>query len=135
MGRYSLLAIGLALAITVAACTDEPAPSAKGTPAVGGSASEEETQEAKPAPETKAGVVPDLIGATLKDSKKAVKDAGFKVGDVRTVALFGDVTDDQLVCEQGEAPGASPRKGAEISMRVDSACSEEQLQVSVDAEE
>jgi len=135
MRTYSLLAIGLAFVLTVAACTDEPAPSAKGTRAVGGSASDEEAQEAKPAPETQAGVVPDLIGVTLKDSKKAVKDAGFKVGDVRTIALFGDVTDDQLVCVQGEDPGSSPPKGAEVTMRVDTACSETQLQASADSEE
>ena len=130
MRRYSALTIGLVFAIAVAACSDDPAPSAKGTPVVGGGSSEEQAQEAKPAPSTKAGVVPDLVGVTLKDSEKALKDAGFKVGDVRTVALFGDVSNDQLVCVQGEKSGSAPPKGTEVTLRVDIACSEGQAEES-----
>jgi PASTA domain len=119
--RSSLLLIAvLALAAVVVACTDTPAPTSKGNRAVG--VEIEEAGEAKPAPETKAGVVPDLLGVSVGDSRDAIAAAGFEVGTVDTVGLFGTVANNWLVCEQLPQPGAQPQRGSPVDLTADRQC-------------
>lgn len=120
MQRYAPALIALALAITVVACTDTPAPSSKGNRAVGGEV--QEVAESKPAPETEAGVVPDLIEVTLADSKKALADAGFETVRAETASTFGTVDDDLLVCVQDPKAGSSLPRDTRITLVVDRSC-------------
>ena len=118
--RYAPLVAVVVFTILVAACTDTPAPTSKGTRAVGGEV--QEAGEAKPAPETEKGVVPDLIGVSVGDAKTAVSEAGFETGNVDTVGLFGTVADDWLVCTQKPEAGASPGRGTKVHLTADREC-------------
>jgi hypothetical protein len=120
MRRYVAVALALVFVLAVVACTDTPAPTSKGTRAIGAEA--EEAQEAKPAPATEAGVVPKLIGVSLGDAKKAIADAGFTVGTIDTLGLFGTPTNSWVICEQQPAGGQSPAEGAEVALTADRNC-------------
>ena len=119
MRRYAPALIALALASTVAACTDTPAPSSKGT-AVGAEA--QEVAGSNPAPETEAGVVPDLLEVTLADSRKALADAGFETVRAETASQFGTVDNALLVCIQDPEAGTSPPRDTRITLTVDRSC-------------
>lgn len=118
--RYGPLVVALALMVVFVACSDSPAPTSKGTRAVGGEV--QEAGEAKPPPETQKGVVPDLIGVSVGDAKKALGDAGFKTARVETVSLFGTAADDWLVCIQKPEAGASPGNGTKVHLTADRQC-------------
>jgi hypothetical protein len=120
MRRYVAVALALVFVLAVVACTDTPAPTSKGTRAIGAEAAE--VDEAKPAPETEAGVVPKLIGVSLGDSKKALVAAGFKVGTVDTLGLFGTPTNEWVVCEQQPVGGQSPGEGTSVDLTADRNC-------------
>jgi hypothetical protein len=120
MGRYAAVVLALVFMVTVAACTDTPAPTSKGTRAIG--AEEQEAQEAKAAPKTEKGVVPKLVGVSVGDAKKAIADAGFTVGAVDTLGLFGTPTNAWVVCEQEPAGGQSPAEGATVTLTADRNC-------------
>jgi hypothetical protein len=120
MGRYAAVALALVFMVTVVACTDTPAPTSKGTRAIGAEA--EEAQEAKPPPKTEEGVVPKLVGVSLGDAKKAVVAAGFTVGTIDTLGLFGTPANNWVVCEQLPVGGQSPGEGAEVDLTADRSC-------------
>lgn len=122
MRRYAAVGVALAFAVAVTACTDTPAPSQKGNRAVG--VEVQEAEEARPAPETEPGVVPELVGVSVGDAEKAIVDAGFKTGTVDTLGLFGTPENNWLVCEQQPAGGASPREGTEVDLTADRSCSD-----------
>jgi hypothetical protein len=119
MGKLVALIAVIAVGVT-AACSDAPAPSAKGTRAVGGET--QEIGEARPAPNTERGVVPDLTEVTVADSRKALADAGFETGQVETTALFGTVGGALLVCSQSPQAGATPRRGTKVNLVADRQC-------------
>ena len=116
--RRAAAGVVVALAIMTVACEDVPAPTSKGNRAVGGEV--QEAEKAKAAPTTQEGVVPKLIGVSVGDAKKAIVAAGFKMGEIDTVGLFGTPTNSWLVCEQVPAGGASPEKGTAIDLTADS---------------
>lgn len=116
----SLLALVALGAIVGAACSDVPAPSSKGNRAIG--IEEQDIAEAKPPPEVEKGVVPDLVGVSVADSKDAIEQAGFKVGELDTTGLFGTVSNDMVVCEQDPAPGSGVKKGGKIGLIADRQC-------------
>jgi PASTA domain len=120
MRRYAAVGLALVFVLTVVACTDTPAPTSKGNRAVGVEA--EEADEAKPAPDTEKGIVPKLIGVSVGDAKQAIADAGFTVGAVETLGLFGTPTNTWVVCEQQPVGGQSPREGAKVDLTADRAC-------------
>jgi hypothetical protein len=120
MRSHAVAGLALVFTAVVVACSDVPAPTSKGNRAVG--AEQEETQEGKPAPKTQKGVVPKLIGVTVGDSKKAIVAAGFKVGTVETLGLFGTPTNSWIVCEQLPVGGQSPGEGAEVNLTADRSC-------------
>lgn len=115
--RLGLLVI--AVGVLTVACTDTPAPTSKGT-AVG--AEVEEVGEARAVGETKAGVVPDLVGVTVADSRKALEKAGFKSGEVEGQGLFATPEPNWLVCSQDPAAGQSPPKGTTVDLVADRQC-------------
>ena len=118
MRRHAVTAAVVALAVVAVACQDVPAPSSKGTRAIGGEV--QEAEKAKAAPTTEEGVVPKLKGVSLGDAKKAIVAAGFTTGEVDTVGLFGTPDNKWLVCQQNPAGGASPEKGSPIDLIADS---------------
>ncbi|MGW0734366.1 Stk1 family PASTA domain-containing Ser/Thr kinase [Streptomyces sp. NPDC002851] len=61
------------------------------------------------APEKTA--VPELVGQKLKDAKKAIEDAGLKVG-----TISGDQQDDALVAATNPAAGTEVEEGTAINM-------------------
>lgn len=120
MRRYAALLIVLGLAVTAVACEDVPAPSSKGNRAIGGEV--QEIGEATEAPEAERGVVPDLLGVTVADSRAALEDAGFKPGTLDTVGLFGTAEPNWLVCETDPVAGTSPPKGTKVDLIADKEC-------------
>ena len=120
MRRYAALLIALGFAVTAVACEDVPAPSSKGNRAIGGEV--QEIGEATEAPEAEPGVVPDLLGVTVADSRAALEDAGFKAGTLDTVGLFGTAEPNWLVCETDPAAGTAPPKGTKVDLIADKEC-------------
>lgn len=120
MRRYGALLIAAGFAVMAVACTDVPAPSSKGTRAYGGEV--QEIGEGTEAPKSEAGVVPDLLGVTVADSREALEDAGFKTGALETVGLFGTAEPNWLVCETDPVAGTSPPKGTKVNLIADKSC-------------
>jgi hypothetical protein len=118
MRRHAVTAAVVALAVVAVACQDVPAPSSKGTRAIGGEV--QEAEKAKAAPKTQEGVVPTLKGVSLGDAKKALAAAGFEPGEIDTVGLFGTPDNKWLVCQQNPPGGASPKKGTPVDLIADS---------------
>ena len=118
MRRRAVSGVVLSLAVVAVACQDVPAPTSKGNRAVG--AEVQEAEKAKAAPAAQEGIVPKLTGVSIGDAKKAIADAGFKVGAIDTVGLFGTPDDKWLVCEQAPAGGTSPAKGTTVDLTADS---------------
>lgn len=116
----SLLALVALGATAGAACSDVPAPSSKGNRAIG--IEEQDIAEAKPPPEVEKGVVPDLVGVSVADSKDALAEAGFRTGTLDTTGLFGTVSNDMVVCEQDPAAGASPKGETKVDLIADRQC-------------
>ena len=117
--RARLVLIPIGLLLVAAACSDVPAPTSKGTRAVG--AEIEEVGEAREVGKTKPGVIPDLIGVTVSDSRKALEKAGFKA-EVDTEGLFATAEPNWLVCSQDPAAGETPKEGTKVALVADRTC-------------
>lgn len=120
MRRHGAVAVVVALAVAGAACEDVPAPSSKGNRAVG--VEVQEAEDTRAAPKAQQGVVPKLIGVSVGDAKKVIAAAGFKIGTVDTLGLFGTPANNWVVCKQAPAGGASPREGTEVDLTASRAC-------------
>ncbi len=121
MHRYSAAAIGVALALVFAACSDTSEPSQQGRAGAGseGALLEEERPEpvAAPPPEVEKGVVPDLLGTSLMDAEAAIKDAGFRRGELEGGVGAGSIFPPSLlICEQDPEAGASPKEGTKVDL-------------------
>jgi len=120
MRRHGVAGLALVFMVVVIACSDVPAPTSKGNRAVG--ADVQEAEQGKPPPKTQKGVVPKLTGVSVGDSKKAIVAAGFTVGTVETLGLFGTPTNNWIVCEQLPVGGQSPSEGTEVNLTADRSC-------------
>jgi hypothetical protein len=70
MPRYAALMIGLATVLTIAACTDVPAP--RGQEGGGEGFESRKAQEEVDAPKADKGVVPDVLLVALDDAEKVI---------------------------------------------------------------
>lgn len=127
MRGHPAATVGVALALTIAACSDTSMPSQQGragSGSEGGLASEERPEsDAKPAPKVKKGVVPDLAGTSLEDAQRAIKKAGFAAGDIKGGVGAGNIFPPSLlICEQDPKAGSSPEKGTEIDLVAELEC-------------
>ena len=126
MSKFLAVAIGLALAVTVAACSGAPEPTGQGskagTESITGSGGKK-LQEAKKAPTAEKGVVPDVLGVTQADGETVIKEAGFK-SDVQAASAFGDKAAPEtiLICEQDPKGGDKPSAGTTVELTVENSC-------------
>jgi len=126
MRKLSLVVIGVALAVTVAACDDVPAPRGQ----EGGGEGLEEAPSAEPiaAPtDIEKGVVPDVVQVIAGEAQEAVEKAGFVVvWDSEGLAFTQREPNakNDLVCSQDPPGGESPPKGSDVTLVFDRKCSE-----------
>ncbi len=124
MRKYSLAMIGVALAVTIAACTDIPAPR---TQEGGGEGLESlDVVEQVPAPKAVKGVVPDVLDVQAQEAADVVKKAGFEpVLDSLNIEFTsgGLITGDDAVCSQDPEGGAMPPKKSVVTLIYDNKCS------------
>ena len=107
--------------LTIAACADSSSPSQQGRAGAGseGALQSADRPDAStlPAPEVEKGVVPDLVGTSLKEARKAIDEAGFTEGEIEGGIGAGSIIPDTLViCAQDPEPGSTPKKGTEINL-------------------
>jgi hypothetical protein len=118
MKRRLVILTGAAVAVTLAACSDESSPPQQAAvPGEGGVTRAERPEADAKVPEVEKGVVPDLLGASYGTAQEAIKKAGFKEGDVEGGLGVGTYFPTTLeVCEQAPEPGASPKEGTKIDL-------------------
>ena len=125
--RYLLAAAGLVLLVAVAACSDSGG-SGKGAEASGEtgllrSGGDSVEIVTIPAPPVEKGVMPDLVGVALGDGEAALKEAGFKTGQLAGGVGVGTVFPPTLaICSQDQEPGSEPKKGTEVMLIVKQIC-------------
>lgn len=61
------------------------------------------------------GSVPDVIGKSESDARKALEDAGFKVGEIKEEESEGEAG---IVLKQDPAGGSSLKKGEEVGLTI-----------------
>ena len=125
MKKYLLPILALGILFIFAACSDSQGGGGAGSGEGGLGRFSEDTPEIKtlPAPEVEQGVVPELVGVSLGDSEAAIKEAGFKVGDISGGVGVGTVFPPTLaVCSQDPEPGGIPKKGSAIDLNAEVAC-------------
>ncbi len=120
MPRYAALLIGLATVVTIAACTDVPAPRSQegGGAGIETKAALEEVE----APKAEKGVVPEVVAVALEDAEKVIEKAGFTIGEEEPLGTFGSRSIASLVCEQDPAAGETPPKGTAVDLIFDRKC-------------
>jgi hypothetical protein len=112
--------IGLATVLTIAACTDVPAP--RGQEGGGEGFESRKAQEEVDAPKADKGVVPDVLLVALDDAEKVIEKSGFTVGEAEPLGTFGSRSVASLVCEQDPAAGETPPEGTPIILIFDRKC-------------
>ncbi len=121
MRKYGLAIIGVALAVTIAGCTDVPAPRLQ----EGGTEFERrEVREQVDPPKAVKGVVPDVLDVQAEAAAKVVKKAGFEpVLDSLNLQFTSQRIDaDEVVCTQDPEGGAMPAKKSQVTLIYDNKC-------------
>jgi hypothetical protein len=127
MRIYPAIAVGLAFAFLLAACTDTPSTQGKGPAGGTGEggisrlSDDADDQEALPAPTVEKGVVPDVLGVALGDAEDAIEAAGFET-DAEGGGAFNVLTASLLICEQDPEGGSSPKKGSGVALQAERSC-------------
>lgn len=125
--RYLLAFLGLAVVLTVAACSDtggsDSGAAASGETGLLRSGGDSVEIETKPVGAVEKGVMPDLVGAALGEAQEAIKEAGFKLGGISGGVGVGTVFPPTLeVCSQDQDPGSEPKKNTEVALVAKQTC-------------
>ncbi len=120
--RYVLVLGGLALAVTIAACTDVPAPR---TQEGGGAVESADTIEpVDPPKKIEKGVVPDVVHVQAEEAEMVVTKAGFEP-ELESLALVfttASINDGDVICTIEPPADSTPPKNSTVVLTYDEKC-------------